>query len=114
MLFTWLSDGVMVMLAVRAMLTPFATMLPAALTRLMAEAFCWAVPDRLMLELLVAVRVEPSTAMFWAEAASKLTAPCTVLMMWRFLTAVLLLELEFEVERVAVVVVEALSVELVL
>lgn len=38
-------------MVVRAMLTPFATMLPAALTRLMAEAFCWAVPDRSMLEL---------------------------------------------------------------
>lgn len=114
MLFTWFNDGVMVMLAVRAMFTPFATMLPAALTRLMAEAFCWAVPDRSMLELLVAVRVDPSTAMFWAEAASKLTAPCTVLMMWRFLTAVLLLELDFEVERLAVVLVELLSVELAL
>jgi hypothetical protein len=75
-MFTWLRVGVEFMLVVRAMLTPLATMLPAALTRLIAVAFCSAVPDRSMLEVLVAVRVEPSTAMFCAAAESKLTAPC--------------------------------------
>jgi len=69
------------MFEVRAMLTPLATMLPAALTRLIAEAFCRAEPDRSTLEVLVAITVEPSTAMFCAEAASKLTAPSTLLTM---------------------------------
>jgi hypothetical protein len=34
-----------------------------------------------MLEVLVAITVEPSTATFCAEAASKLTAPSTLLTM---------------------------------
>lgn len=80
------------MLVVRAMLTPLATMLPAALTRLIAVAFCWALPDRSMLEELVAVRVEPSTAMFCAVAESKLTAPSMLLTTLLLLTLLLLLE----------------------
>lgn len=70
------------MLVVRAMLTPFATMLPAALTRLIAEAFCSAVPDRSILELLVAVRLEPSTAMFCAVAEPILSAPWMLSVTW--------------------------------
>jgi len=80
------------MLVVRAMLTPLATMLPAALTRLIAVAFCWALPDRSMLEELLALRVEPSTAMFCAVAESKLTAPSMLLTTLLLLTLLLLLE----------------------
>ncbi len=75
MLLTWLRVGVEFMLVVRAMLTPLATMLPAALTRLIAATFCWAEPDRSMLEVVVEETEEPSTAMFCAAAESKLTAP---------------------------------------
>ena len=46
MLFIWVRVGVEFMLVVRAMLTPLPTMLPAALTRLMAFAFCSAAPAR--------------------------------------------------------------------
>lgn len=101
-------------MVVWAMLTPLATMLPAALTRLIAVAFCWAVPDRSMLEELLAVRVEPSTAMFCALAESKLTAPSTLLTTLLFLTALLLLELESVVASVIAVLVALFSAELVL
>lgn len=74
--------GVAFMPVVRAMLTPFATMLPAALTRLIAVAFCSALPARLTTELLVTVRVEPSTAMFSAEAEPMLNAPWMFLVTW--------------------------------
>lgn len=96
------------MLVVRAMLTPFATMLPAALTRLIADAFCCAVPDRSMLDELLAVSVEPSTAMFCAAAESKLTAPSTLFTTLLFLTALLLLELESVAARVIAVLVDLL------
>jgi hypothetical protein len=102
------------MLVVRAMLTPLATMLPAALTRLIAATFCCAEPDRSMLEVLVAVRVEPSTAMFCPVAEPMLTAPSTLLMTWSFLTALLLLELESVVASVIAVLVVVLCDELVL
>lgn len=114
MLFTWLRVGVEFMLVVCAMLTPLATMLPAALTRLIAVAFCSAVPDRLMLEELLAVRVEPSTAIFCAAAESKLSAPSTLFVTLLFFTALLLLELESVVARVIAVLVALLSDELVL
>lgn len=114
MTFIWLRVGVEFILVVWAMLTPLATMLPAALTRLIAVAFCWAVPDRSMLEELLAVRVEPSTAMFCALAESKLTAPSTLLMTLLFFTALLLLELESVVARVIAVLVALFSAELVL
>ena len=114
MLFTWLRVGVEFMLVVWAMLTPLATMLSAALTRLIAIAFCWAVPDRSMLDVLLAVRVEPSTAIFCAAAESKLTAPSTLLTTLLFLTALLLLELESVVARVIAVLFALFSAELVL
>jgi hypothetical protein len=114
MLFTWLRVGVEFMLVVCAMLTPLATMLPAALTRLIAAAFCCAEPDRSMLEVLLAVSVEPSTAMFCAAAESKLTAPSMLLTTLLFLTALLLLELESVVARVIAVLVALFSAELVL
>ncbi len=44
MLLTWFSVGVEFMLVVRATFTPFDTMLPAALTRFIAVAFCSADP----------------------------------------------------------------------
>jgi len=89
-------------------------MLPAALTRLIAATFCWALPDRSMLEVLLAVRVEPSTAIFCAEAESKLTAPSMLLTTCSLLTALLLLELESVTARVIAVLVVALWAELVL
>lgn len=101
-------------MVVRAMLTPLATMLPAALTRLIAVAFCWALPDRSMLDVLLALRVEPSTAIFCALAESKLTAPSTLLTTLLFLTALLLLELESVVARVIAVLLALFSDELVL
>jgi hypothetical protein len=108
MTFTWLRVGVEFMLVVCAMLTPFATMLPAALTRLIAATFCCALPDRSMLEVLLAVRVEPSTAIFCAEAESKLTAPCMLFTTWLLLTALLSLVLESVTARVIAVLVVAL------
>jgi len=114
MLLTWFRVGVEFMLVVRAMLTPLATMLPAALTRLIAATFCWAEPDRSMLEVLVAVTLEPSTAMFCAAAEPMLTAPSTLLTTWSFLTALLLLELESVVASVMAVLVVVLCDELVL
>src|SRR5665213_1335878 len=114
MLFTWLRVGVEFMLVVRAMLTPLATMLPAALTRLIAATFCCAEPDRSMLEELLALRVEPSTAIFCAAAESKLTAPSTLLTTLLFLTALLLLELESVVASVIAVLLALFSDELVL
>lgn len=102
------------MLVVRAMLTPLATMLPAAFTRLIAVAFCWALPDRSMLDVLLALRVEPSTAMFCALAESKLTAPSTLLTTLLFLTELLLLELESVFASVIAVLVALFSAELVL
>lgn len=49
MLLTWFKVGVEFMFVVRAILTPFATMLPAAFTMLIAVAFCSAAPERLTL-----------------------------------------------------------------
>ncbi len=100
------------MFVVRAMLTPLATMLPAALTRLIAATFCCAEPDRSMLEVLVAVTEEPSTAMFCPAAEPKLTAPSMLLTTWSFLTALLLLELVSVVASVIAVLVEVLCDEL--
>jgi hypothetical protein len=102
------------MLVVRAMLTPLATMLPAALTRLIAATFCCAEPARSMLEVVLALTVEPSTAMFCAAAESKLTAPSTLLTTLLFLTALLLLELESVVASVIARLFALFSAELVL
>ncbi len=82
MLLTWLRVGVELRLAVRAMLTPFATILPAALTRLIARAFCSAAPERLTMEDSLSVTFDPSRAMFCAEAELKLVGPFTVSMTW--------------------------------
>ena len=102
------------MLVVRAMLTPLATILPAALTRLIAATFCCAEPDRSMLEVLLALRVEPSTAMFCAAAESKLTAPSTFLLTVSDFTSLLFFELESVVASVMAVLVALFSDELVL
>jgi hypothetical protein len=114
MLFTWVRVGVAFMPVVRAMFTPFATMLPAALTRLIAVAFCWAVPARVMLELLVALSVEPSTAIFCAAAEPMLSAPWILSVTWSERTSWLLLECESVVARVTAVLVVVLWDELML
>jgi len=64
------------------MLTPFATMLFAALTILMACAFCSAAPDSSTLETSVVLILEPSTAMFSAVAEPMVVGPTTVVTMW--------------------------------
>ncbi len=87
MLLTWFSVGVEFMFVVRAMLTPFDTMLPTALTRLIAEAFCSADPDRLTLSFLVAIRLDPSTTMLSPAAEAMLTAPCVVATVWLLSTS---------------------------
>ena len=82
MLLTWLRVGVELRLVVRAMLTPLETILPAALTRLIARAFCSAAPDKLTMEDSLSVTFDPSSAMFCAEAELKLVGPFTVSMTW--------------------------------
>jgi hypothetical protein len=67
-----------------------------------------------MLEELLALTDEPSTAMFCAAAESKLTAPSTLLTTLLFLTALLLLELESVVASVIAVLLALFSAELVL
>ena len=66
------------MLVVRAMLTPFATRLSAALTRLIADAFCWAAPARLRVDDSVVLIDDPSVAMLSAAAEAIVVAPSTV------------------------------------
>lgn len=105
MLLTWFSVGVEFMLVVRAMLTPLATMLPAAFTRLIADAFCCALPARSMLEFVVAVRLEPSTAIFCAAAEPKLSAPWMFLVTWSEETLLLFFDFDCEATRVAAVLV---------
>lgn len=73
------------MLVVRAMLTPFATRLSAALTRLIAAAFCWAAPTRLTLDVSDVLIDDPSEAMLSAAAEAIWVAPSTV-----FVTSLLL------------------------
>lgn len=68
------------MLVVRAMLTPFATRLSAALTRLIAAAFCWAAPARVRVEDSVVLIVDPSVAILSAAAEAIVVAPSTVCM----------------------------------
>lgn len=66
------------MLVVRAMLTPLATRLPAALTRLIADAFCSAAPASMTLDDLLVLIADPSTAMLSAAAEAIAVAPSTV------------------------------------
>ena len=66
------------MLVVRAMLTPFATRLSAAFTRLIAAAFCWAAPARLRVEDSDVLIDDPSVAMLSAAAEAMVVAPSTV------------------------------------
>ena len=102
------------MLVVRAMFTPLATMLPAAFTRLIADAFCSALPARLMLEFVVAVRLEPSTAMFCAAAEPKLSAPWMLFVTWSEETLLLFFDFDCEATNVAAVLVVELLDELLL
>lgn len=81
-------------MVVRATFTPFDTMLPAALTRLIAEAFCSADPARMTLSFLVAVSVDPSTTTFSPAADAIFTAPWVELIVWLVSTS--WLELAFE------------------
>ncbi len=96
------------------MLTPFETRLPAALTRLMADAFCSAAPLRLTLDEFEAVTVDPSTAMFCAAAEARLVAPSTVLITWLDWVSSLYVELDFCRLMAAAVLVAKLSVLVVL
>src|ERR1019366_8977391 len=108
MLFTWFSVGVAFMLVVRAILTPFATMLPAALTRLTAEAFCSAAPARSTLYELVTAIFELSTATFSAAAEAIAVAPCTVSITWLFFTSLLVVVSAICKLMLATVLLEAL------
>jgi hypothetical protein len=58
--------------------------------------------------------VDPSTAMFFAEAAVKLTAPCTLLMTWLLLADVSEFDFVSLVARLADVFVALVSVSLLL
>jgi hypothetical protein len=82
MLLTWETAGAELTLAMWDMLTPFATMLFAALTILIACAFCSAAPDRSTLDVVVVLILEPSTAMFSAVAEPMFVGPSTVVTMW--------------------------------
>lgn len=77
------------MLLVRAMLTPLATRLPAAFTRLIADAFCSAAPASVTLEDRVVLMAEWSDAMLFADAESMDVAPSTVSTTWLFFTLLL-------------------------
>jgi hypothetical protein len=110
MLLTWLRVGVVFMLEMRAILTPFATMLPAALTRLMALAFCSALPARATLYMLVLVTWELSTATLLAEADLTLSAPWTVLTTWELSMSLIDSLLDFCRFRLATVLVVELWV----
>ena len=111
MLLTWFSVGVEFMFVVRAMFTPFDTMLPAALTRLIAVAFCSADPDRETLSVFVAIRLDPSTTTLSPTAEAMLTAPWVEETVWLLSTLWLELASEAVVARVAARVVDEFVAE---
>jgi hypothetical protein len=89
-------------------------MLLAALTRLMAEAFCSAAPLRLTLDMFEEVTVDPSTAMFCAAAEASVVAPSTVLITWLDFVSSLYVESAFCRLMLAAVLVAKASVLVVL
>lgn len=77
------------------MLTPFATMLFAALTIFTACAFCSAAPDSSTLDIEVVLILEPSTAIFSAVAEPMVVGPTTVVTMWLDFTSLVEDESDF-------------------
>jgi hypothetical protein len=95
MLLIWETAGAELTLAMWDMLTPFATMLFAALTIFRACAFCSAAPDSSTLELAVVLILEPSTATFSAVAEPMSVGPATVVTMWLDFTSLVEDESDF-------------------